>query len=78
MPNDVDEVSLSTLAETPFASVRQLARLTHRSAVTVYRRLTQSLGFTARHLHWVPDFLSDTQKLERVQQAQLLLHKLVT
>jgi hypothetical protein len=41
---------LSALDENPFASVRQLSRLTHIPATTVYRRLTESLGFTARHL----------------------------
>jgi hypothetical protein len=50
MPEDADEAILSALCEMPFASVRQLARLTHLSATKVDRRLTQSLGFTARHL----------------------------
>jgi hypothetical protein len=48
--NDSDEAILSALDENPFASVRHLSRLTHIPATTVYRRLTESLGFTARHL----------------------------
>jgi hypothetical protein len=77
MPDDADQAILSTLGETPFASVRQLARLMHLSAAIVYQRLTQSLGFTACYLRWVLHLLSEAQKLERVQQAQLLLRKLV-
>jgi hypothetical protein len=78
MPDDRDEVIPSALGETPFASVRQLARRKHLSAATVYRWLTQSLGFTACHLRWVPHLLSGAQKLKQVQQAQLLLRKLLT
>jgi hypothetical protein len=48
--DDSDEAILSALDENPFASVHQLSRLTHIPATTVYRRLTESLGFTARHL----------------------------
>jgi hypothetical protein len=40
---------LLVLTEQPFASVRQLSRLTHRSRSTVYMRQTQSLGFHVRH-----------------------------
>jgi hypothetical protein len=32
---------------------------------TFYLRLTQSLGFVAHHLRWVPHALSDAQKGER-------------
>jgi DNA-binding IclR family transcriptional regulator len=41
---------LAALEDNPFASVRQLSRLTHLPSTTVYRRLTQSLGFAARHV----------------------------
>jgi histone-lysine N-methyltransferase SETMAR len=78
VPDDSDEAILAALREAPFASVRQLARLTHISAAKVYRRLTRSLGFTARHLRWVPHSLSDAQKQERVEQTQLLLRKLTS
>jgi hypothetical protein len=44
--------------------------------MTVYRRLTQSLGFVARHLRWVPHALSDRQKGERVNLSQRLLQML--
>jgi hypothetical protein len=48
--DDSDEPILSALDDNRFASVPQLSRLTHIPATTVYRRLTESLGFTARHL----------------------------
>jgi hypothetical protein len=48
--DDSDQVILVALEDSTFASVRQLSRLTHLLSTTVYRRLTQSLGFVARHL----------------------------
>jgi hypothetical protein len=53
--------------------VRQLSRLIHLPSTTVYSRLTQSLGFVARHLRWVPRALSDAQKGERVNLSRRLL-----
>jgi hypothetical protein len=48
--DDSDQVILSALEDGSFASVRQVSRLTYLPSTTVYRRLTQSLGFVARHL----------------------------
>jgi hypothetical protein len=48
--DDSDEAILSSLDENPFASVHQLSRLTHIPPTTIYGRLTNSLGFTARPL----------------------------
>jgi hypothetical protein len=59
---DADEANLSALNDSPFASVRQLSRPTHLHPMIVYHCLTQSTGFTARHLRWVPHALSDAQK----------------
>jgi hypothetical protein len=39
--DDCDQTLLLTLAEQPFASIRDLARLTHLPQTTVQRRLTQ-------------------------------------
>jgi hypothetical protein len=64
--DDSDQAILAAREDSPFASVWQLSRLTHLPSTTVYRRLTQSLGFVARHLRWVPHALSDAQKGERV------------
>jgi hypothetical protein len=44
--------------QTPFASVRELAKSLCISRVTVWRRLTGSLGFVTKHLHW-PSHPSD-------------------
>jgi histone-lysine N-methyltransferase SETMAR len=71
--DDSDEAILSVLDENPFASVRQLSRLTHIPATTVYPRLTESLGFTARHLGWVPHALSEEQMAQRVELSRELL-----
>jgi hypothetical protein len=76
--DDSDEAILLALTEQPFASIRQLSRLTHLSRTTVYRRLTQSLGFHVRHLRWVPHRLSDAQKSNRVELSQRLLSMLTT
>jgi hypothetical protein len=35
-----DQVILAALEDNPFASVRQLSRLTHLNSTTVYHRLT--------------------------------------
>jgi hypothetical protein len=71
--DDSDQVILAALEDNPFASVRQLSRLTHLPLTTVYRRLTQSLGFVVRHLRWVPHALSDAQNGERVNLSRRLL-----
>jgi hypothetical protein len=52
--DDSDQVILLAIADQPFASIRELSRLTHLPQTTVHRRLTQSLGFRVRHLRWVP------------------------
>jgi hypothetical protein len=49
-PDDSDNIILLALAEQPFASVRQLARLIHLPRSIIHRRLTQLLGFRVRHL----------------------------
>jgi hypothetical protein len=48
--DDSDQAILATLEDNPFASVPQLSRLTHLHSTTIYRRLTELLGFVARHL----------------------------
>jgi hypothetical protein len=60
--NDSARAILAALEDSPFASVRQLSRLTHLPSTTVYRSFTDSLGFMARQLRWVPHALSDAQK----------------
>jgi hypothetical protein len=74
--DDSDQAILTVLEDSPFALVWQLSRLTHLPSTTVYRRPTQSLGFVARHLRWVPHALSDAQKGERVNLSRRLLRML--
>jgi hypothetical protein len=64
--DDSDQAILAALEDIPFASMRQLSRLTHLPSTIIYHLLTQSLGFVARHLRWVPHTLSDAQKGDRV------------
>jgi hypothetical protein len=71
--DDSDQAIFVALEDGPFASVRQLSRLTHLPLTTVDRRLTQSLGFVAPHLRWVPHALSDGQKCERANLSGQLL-----
>jgi hypothetical protein len=76
--DDSDQAVLVSLEDSQFASVRQPSRLTHLhfASTTVYRRLTQSLEFVARHLQWLPHALSGAQKRERVNLSRRLLRML--
>jgi hypothetical protein len=67
----VDEAILTTLAEFPFSSVRELSRRICLPKSTVHRHqpLTQSLRFTVQHLRRAPNFLTAEQKQIRVQMA---------
>jgi hypothetical protein len=68
--DDSDQAVLAALDDNPFASVRQLSRLTHLPSTTVYRRLIESLGFVVHHLRWMPHALSDAQKGKRVNLSR--------
>jgi hypothetical protein len=68
--DDSDQAILAALEDSPFVSVRQFSRLTHLPSTTVYRLLTQSLGFLACHLRWVPHALSDAENGQRVNQSR--------
>jgi hypothetical protein len=48
--DDSDEAILGALEELPFSSVRQLSDATNLPKTTVFRRLSENLGFTAHHL----------------------------
>jgi hypothetical protein len=74
--DDSDQAILAALEDNQFASVWQLFRLVHLPLTTFYRRFTQSLGFVALHLRWVPHGRSDAQKGERVNLSWRLLRML--
>jgi hypothetical protein len=65
--NESDEAILLALSEGSFASVRQLARRTHRHPSTVYDHITHKPGFTVRYICWVPHLLSEADKYIRAQ-----------
>jgi hypothetical protein len=76
----VDEEILTTLAEFPFSSVRELSRMICLPRSIVHRppapHAITSLHFTVRHLRWVPRVLTAEQKKIRVQTAIELLQVL--
>jgi hypothetical protein len=74
--DEADQAIMFALDENTFASVWQLSRLTRRPSTTVYQCLTQSLGFAARHLRWLPQVLSHAQKANRVDMSRRLLRML--
>lgn len=74
--SEIDEAILAALEEQPFASVRQLSRATHLASSTVYSHLTQKLGYTVRHLRWVPHILSEADKIVRAQLSCQLMELL--
>jgi hypothetical protein len=72
-PDVVDNSVLEALDQTPFASVRELAKATCIPRTTVWRRLTACLGFVIKHLHWVPHNLTDAQRQIRIDGSRELL-----
>jgi hypothetical protein len=65
--NESDEDILRALEELPFSSVQHLFCAIHLPKTTAYGRFSEKLGFTARHLRWVPYILSDDQKATLVK-----------
>jgi hypothetical protein len=68
--DDCHQAILLALAEQPFASIQESARLTHLPRTTVHMRLTQSLGSRMCHLRLVLHLLLHSQKLDRVAPSQ--------
>jgi hypothetical protein len=71
--DEIDEAILSALEVQTFGSVRDIARLTRLARSTVHWHLTRSLGFLARHLHWIPHVLTEEQNRIRVSNSEQLL-----
>jgi hypothetical protein len=71
--DDSYQAILVALEDSPFASVRELSRLTDLPSMTVDRRLTQSPGLVARYLRWVSHALPGAQKGERINLSRRLL-----
>jgi hypothetical protein len=66
-----------TVLEAPemmtFASIHQIAKMTFNPPTTGFRRLTKSLHFALKRLHWVPHRFSNLQKQVRVTMPKELL-----
>jgi histone-lysine N-methyltransferase SETMAR len=76
-PNTVIENAIvQALGQQPFALIREIAKLTLIPPTTVYRRLTQFLGFVVKHLHWVPHSINGAHKDQRAIMAKHLLYML--
>jgi hypothetical protein len=75
-PSVVNHTILTDLGEVPFSSVRELAKAICFSSTTVYHHLIQSLGFTVRHLRWLPHALIEAQMHQRVDLLKWLLAQL--
>jgi hypothetical protein len=69
-PDSVENEILQALDQAPFASVQELAKATCISIAAVWRRLTRSLGFVVKHLHWVLHRLTDAQWQIRICTGQ--------
>jgi hypothetical protein len=72
----IDQAILDALEHYPFSSIQELARLTYIPTTTVDQHLTQSLGFVVKHLCWIPQTLTPTQKTERATLSIELLRQL--
>jgi hypothetical protein len=71
--DSVNAAILKALTDNSFSSVRELSRLICLSTATVHRGLAESLGVTIRHLHWIPNRMSDDQKTISVNMSRELL-----
>ena len=72
MEEEMNQIS-DILKDYPYASVRQIERLTGIPKSTVFNILTNSLKYTSRHLKWVPHLLNSEQKKNRVDLSKRLL-----
>jgi hypothetical protein len=61
-PDVIDNTIIQALDQTPFVSVRELAKSMCISIAIVWRRLTRSLEFVVKHLHWVLHSLTEAQR----------------
>jgi hypothetical protein len=71
-----DKELLAALEEHPFASIRQLAQVTHLTPSTVYCHLTGQLGYLVRQRRSVSHILSAADKYVRAQFSFRLLELL--
>ena len=58
------------------ASIRELSQLTNVPPTSVYRYLTQQLGYVNRIFRWIPHMLSKEHKNNRVELSKNLLNEI--
>lgn len=75
---EIDAKIRGVLDDIPSASTRLIGEEIKHSHSTVYRHLTQSMGYHYRCIRWIPHFLNEDQKRTRVQRAKELLTLLHT
>jgi hypothetical protein len=61
-----DNAILEAFEMMPFASIRQIAKMTFIPPITGFRHLRKSLHFAMKRLRWSPHRLSDLQKQDRI------------
>jgi hypothetical protein len=69
----INSTILSLFQERESQSVQSLAQELDVSLSTVHARLTDVLGFTSRHMRWVPHLLTDELKAKRVATSMRML-----
>jgi hypothetical protein len=74
-PDVIDKAILQAIHQIPFASMRELAKSMCISRAIVWRRLTGSLGFVVKHLHWLRDppgrcaMINSNRSVKRIVQT---------
>jgi hypothetical protein len=76
--NLVGQEILQALAFQPFTSIPQISRMILLSKFTVYRHLTESLGFILKRLRWAIHRLSGIEKEAKVEKSEELLQRLLS
>jgi hypothetical protein len=61
------------LSEEAFLSVRQIVKKVIMLKSTLYRHLTQATRWKLWYLKWIPQSLTESEKMNRVQKATKLL-----
>ena len=70
---NIDIRILEVLDKEPYASIRQIAKITGIPNTTVYRHLIEILGYQNKLLKWVPHILTVEIKKQRVDKSMQLL-----
>jgi hypothetical protein len=63
----------TALDEQPFSSMRNIARRMCIPTTAMWSRVTNSIGFTVKHIRRAPDKLNDAQHAVRAQMSNELL-----